>query len=229
MLQIDRKSERAARTARVSLRWYLVLLILSTAALITFASGPVYVAKERTLLSEQSLEKSENLYRELVPVTLKALRDERPSLLQATLRLASRLDGDVTRISVEDDEAVLLASWHAENMLEAGTVLPFVKDVMIGDEIVGRITIVRDMADQLNRIEDAGIGVQWAVGIAMLLFSAIALACIEAAVVRPVNALRQNLADISRDPTVDTIKHTGLVSREMQHLQDAAGLLRKRC
>ena len=54
------------------------------------------------------------------------LRDEWPSLLQASFRLVSQLDREVIRILVEDGETMLLASWHTENTLEAVSVLPFV-------------------------------------------------------------------------------------------------------
>tara|TARA_Y100001934_G_scaffold207168_1_gene244976 strand:- start:318 stop:491 length:174 start_codon:yes stop_codon:yes gene_type:complete len=54
------------------------------------------------------------------------LRDDWPSLLQVSFRFVSQLDREVTRISVEDGETVLLASWHTVNTLEAVSVLPFV-------------------------------------------------------------------------------------------------------
>ncbi len=54
------------------------------------------------------------------------LRDDWPSLLKASFRFVSQLYSEVTRILVADGEAVLLASWHTENTLEAVSVLPFV-------------------------------------------------------------------------------------------------------
>ena len=49
-------------------------------------------------------------------------RDNWPSLLKASFHFVSQLDSEVTRISVEDGEAVLLASWHTENTLEVRSV-----------------------------------------------------------------------------------------------------------
>lgn len=211
----------------VSLRLQLVSFFLTVTVLITVAAGFIYNTREQMLLADNIAAQNDRIFRSLSSNTTQALREERPADLRAALARAGGSDDQLVRIAIENESAGISVDWRAPRNPISRAAVQHARDIMIGDERIGQITIVRDSSMAHARVDAMTETIYWIVGSALFVLSVVTLGCIEVMVIQPVGLVSGRLKCILDDPTIEPEWRTGVISSDIQRLEEAVGFLRK--
>ena len=218
---------RFSGVRRVSLRRQLCLFFAIVATVATVGSGLIFSAREQAQHDARAQSLNDKIIQTLSQKTRETLRDERSADLQRVLHGIGEADREIVRLIVMGVDSGFLASWHSLQSSDRRQTVVSVKNVAIGDEIVGRISIERDSSAVLARIAETRGTIQWSVGGALLVLSILTIGFVEVVIVRPADAMSRQLKGILVDPSVEPVLQPGLVSRDIGKLEEAAGILQK--
>ena len=137
-----RQKPKKTRFPRLSLRWQLVAVFSDASFLITVLAGFILTAREKSMLSERIGESNASIYRALSAPTMEALRTGRIVDLQSIVTRIGQSNSDVARITVDSKDDTGLARWRRTQESREAATRPFTQSLFLGDEIIGRISIV---------------------------------------------------------------------------------------